>query len=182
MMTNKSSLAALAAGVFNVLLGSLMLGLVPCAVAAAPMLGYPSALPFGSALERLPVPVEGQNGWAAEIDEAASSSTATESNRATETKRATETHVPALARDITIQGCLEFSEIIIPGAFVIWCRPCDQICIVILQPGVDDRSVFSVPDAPLDSPIRSFSASDYSVHRSRAGVGIRVSDAKPIAE
>jgi hypothetical protein len=56
------------------------------------------------------------------------------------------------------------------------------VCIVILQEGVDDRAIFRVPDAPLDSPIRSFEASEYSVHRSRSGIGIRVRDAKPLSE
>jgi hypothetical protein len=90
--------------------------------------------------------------------------------------------LPAAARHITLKGCLEFTDYLIPGAFVIWCRPCDQVCIVILQEGVDDRAIIRVPDAPLDSPIRSFSAGDYSVHRSSSGIGIRVVDAKPLSE
>jgi len=147
-MTNKSSLAAAAAGVFALFFGSLMLDLVPGAAAAVPA----------------PEPMVDP----ADVPEAEPA--------------AAPAAVPALARDITIQGCLEFSDILFPGAFVVWCRPCDQVCIIILQEGVDDRAVIRVPDAPLDSPMRHFSAGSYSVHRSRGGVGIRVADAKPISE
>jgi|GEM_PF-1146688 len=178
MMTNNFSLAASAAGVFSMFFVLLMLGLVPGSVAAAPMAGqYISQHTIGFFSYATERPLAASSG-----EVALEAQAAIVPQPVLEPVVESASHVPALARHLTIQGCLEFSNILIPGAFVIWCRPCEQICIVIFQPGVDDRSVFSVPDAPLDSPMRNFSASDYSVHRSRAGVGIRVAGAKPIAE
>jgi len=165
MMTNNFSLAASAAGVFSMFFVLLMLGLVPGSVAAAPMAGqYISQHTIGFFSYATERPLAASSG-----EVALEAQAAIVPQPVLEPVVESASHVPALARHLTIQGCLE-------------CRPCEQICIVIFQPGVDDRSVFSVPDAPLDSPMRNFSASDYSVHRSRAGVGIRVAGAKPIAE
>ena len=88
-------------------------------------------------------------------------------------------HCPAAARYVTIKGDLEITDHIIIGALVIWCRPSDEICIIIMQPGVDDRHIVRAPNAPADSPLRSCTVKSYETYTGTRGTGIRLNDVRP---
>lgn len=83
-------------------------------------------------------------------------------------------------RYFVIKGTLEIVASEDFSHLTIWCHGSDDICIVILQPGVDDRTIVRAPDAPADSPLRYCTVGDYSISRSTAGTAIELTDVKPL--